>query len=146
VAGVEPEELMVRHATARTRRFIAGGRLQLVMGRSSDLSSFPDDGFDKACAVDVVYFWSQPERDLREILRVLRPGGRLVLGYAPRTDRARSQEADIARPTAQVEDWLGRAGFNEITSVECHDDARGAVMSWTQAAKPSRSPRTRTTK
>jgi SAM-dependent methyltransferase len=139
VAGVEPEELMRRHAMARTRRFIERGRLRLVGGLSSDLSSFPDGAFDKACAVDVVYFWRRPADDLAEIRRVLRPGGRLLLGYVSSGRRPAASAADIVRSTGEVEGWLREAGFSGVSSALCPGGAARGSMSWTHATRPERS-------
>jgi SAM-dependent methyltransferase len=81
VAGVDPSELMLRHAAARNRRAIAQGRAAVFAGSTRDLGRFADARFDRAYGTHVVYFWSDPARDLAEIARVLRPGGRLVLGF-----------------------------------------------------------------
>ena len=40
---------------------------------------FPDASFDAVLCVNVVYFWENPAAHLREILRVLRPGGMLCI-------------------------------------------------------------------
>jgi ubiquinone/menaquinone biosynthesis C-methylase UbiE len=42
---------------------------------------FPDASFERVLCVNTIYFWPDPARALREIHRVLKPGGRLVLGY-----------------------------------------------------------------
>lgn len=45
---------------------------------------FADGTFDLVFGINVVYFWDKPETELREIRRVMKPGGRLVLGYRPK--------------------------------------------------------------
>jgi len=50
---------------------------------------FEDARFDAAFAVNVVYFWPDPLAMCREIARVLRPGGRLALGFLDAADLAR---------------------------------------------------------
>jgi SAM-dependent methyltransferase len=44
--------------------------------------------FDAAFSVHTIYFWSEPAAALGEIRRVLRPGGRFVLGMRERSDAA----------------------------------------------------------
>lgn len=45
---------------------------------------FTDAVFDAVLGVNVVYFWNEPKRELGEILRVMKPGASLVLGYRPK--------------------------------------------------------------
>ena len=83
LAGIDPSEVMVRLARRRLRRWIEAGRAEVSLAESSSLP-YPDARFDAALAVHVLYFWKDAIGDLREIRRVLRPGGRLLLGYRPR--------------------------------------------------------------
>ena len=82
---------------------------------------YPDECFDAAFAVHVVYFWSDPVPELREILRTLRPGGRLLLGYRPRDAQAlASLPASVyaLRAAGEIEAALAEAGFAEPRSIE----------------------------
>jgi SAM-dependent methyltransferase len=109
VVGIDPSPLMVQHARHRNRAWIAAGRAEVSHGASSDLSAFADGSFDHVLGVHVVCFWRQPLRDLAEVRRVLRPGGRLLLGFRPGTT---DDEPDTARvPASRVASWLHVAGF-----------------------------------
>lgn len=73
--GVEVSDAMI--AVVRER---AGGSHDLHRADAAALP-FPDGSFDAVLCVNTIYFWPEPDRVLREMHRVLRPGGRLVLGY-----------------------------------------------------------------
>ena len=118
VAGIDPSDVMVRLATRRLRREMASGRAQIEQGEAAQMP-FGDSRFDAVLAVHVIYFWPEPERELREIRRVLRPGGRLLLGFRPRN--AASVAAVPAsvytlRPVEAVAQALEDAGFEDVHS------------------------------
>ncbi len=74
VAGIDFSQEMVRSAIARNQAHVAAGRLRLQLG-SSDRLPFADGTFDKVFCINVIYFWESPADHLREIHRVLKPGG-----------------------------------------------------------------------
>src|SRR5258708_33517775 len=59
---------------------VALSRLELRVAGSAALR-WPDATFDKAFLVHTLYFRSEPEKDLRELRRVLKPAGALILGF-----------------------------------------------------------------
>lgn len=126
VVGVEPAPAMVRHAARRNAHFVSRGRVELRAGSSADLSAWPDGAFDKVYGVHVTYFWAEPERDLREVARVLRPGGLLVLGYWP--DESAPPRTRLRRLEAQ----LRAAGMNDVRSERVAGDA---PLAWTRARR-----------
>jgi SAM-dependent methyltransferase len=132
VTGIDPSDLMVRHARFRNRRFVERGVLDLRCGVSSDLSAWPAARFDKIYGLHVVYFWRTPERDLAEIRRVLRPGGRLVLGFCPQAGPARATERARCE-VSRVEAWLHSAGFDAIKG-RCDWDG-GQPLAWLSAIR-----------
>jgi len=128
--GIDPSELMVRHARARNRRWIALGRANVGVGHSGDLSAYADGRFDKVYGTHVVYFWREPQRDLAEIRRVLRPGGRLLLGFFP----ADGGEVTSARfPAERAGQLLEAAGFEDLR-VE-RRAAGGRTLVWLRATR-----------
>jgi ubiquinone/menaquinone biosynthesis C-methylase UbiE len=78
VAGIDISESMVRRGRAKFREFVSTGRVEL---KRADASQIPYETgyFDKACSVMAVFFWREPVACLKEINRVLKGGGRMVL-------------------------------------------------------------------
>ncbi|HEX5066172.1 MAG TPA: class I SAM-dependent methyltransferase [Myxococcota bacterium] len=116
VAGVDPSDVMVGVARRRLRRAIAAGRAEVALG-SGEALPHPAARFDAAFAVHVVYFWREPQADLQELRRVLRPGGRLLLGYKPRDEKtlaALPASVYTLRKVEEIEALLADAGFGEI--------------------------------
>jgi ubiquinone/menaquinone biosynthesis C-methylase UbiE len=81
--GFDISDTMVADATAFNGDAVRQGRVTLVNGTSS---AIPADAktFDKALALNTIYFWTNPVADLRELRRVLRENARLVLGTVER--------------------------------------------------------------
>lgn len=82
VAGVDPSREMLRQATARNRAAIREGRVRLVSG-GADALPFEDAAFDAVYSVNTAFFWSDLEGGCREIARVLRAPGRVVVALQP---------------------------------------------------------------
>ena len=45
---------------------------------------FPDQSFDYVFTANTIYFWSRPEECIKEIARVLKPGGLCYILYRPK--------------------------------------------------------------
>ncbi len=136
LAGVDASDVMVGVARKRMRRWIDAGHAQVSLASSAAIPH-PDGRFDAALAVHVVYFWSEPRDDLAEIRRVLRPGGRLLLGYRPRDEHtvaALPATVYALRTADEIEKLLDESGFVEIRStVHAIGSARCV---FTQARQP----------
>jgi SAM-dependent methyltransferase len=78
VSGVDYSETSVAVARQVNAAAIAAGRVTIEQASVSRLP-FPDGTFDLVSAVETHYYWPEPVDDLREIRRVLKPGGRVVL-------------------------------------------------------------------
>jgi ubiquinone/menaquinone biosynthesis C-methylase UbiE len=78
VHGIDHSEASVAVARETNERWIEMGRVDIRQGSVSHLP-FADNMFDLATAVETHYFWPDLPGDMREVLRVLKPGGRLIM-------------------------------------------------------------------
>jgi len=120
VAGIDPSDVMVRLAARRVRREINLGRAEVRLGEAARLP-YQNDRFDAVLAVHVLYFWPEPTIELREIRRVLRIGGTLVLGFRPDGPEARSSLPGSVyhlRSIREVEKSVRETGFEAVRVVE----------------------------
>jgi arsenite methyltransferase len=79
VHGIELSDDMLRRAKARFTRDLQSGRLRLHRGSLTELP-FGDASFDAVITINTVYFITGIEAACAELARVLRPGGRVVVG------------------------------------------------------------------
>jgi ubiquinone/menaquinone biosynthesis C-methylase UbiE len=78
VAGVDFSQTMLEQATRCNAAAIDEGLVELCLGDATALL-YPENTFHKAFATNVIYFWRDPLANLRELHRVMKPGGRLAL-------------------------------------------------------------------
>jgi ubiquinone/menaquinone biosynthesis C-methylase UbiE len=107
VAGVDQSPEMVRQASVRNAEAIGSGRVDLRRG-SADALPVPDEIFDKAVAVNSMQAWPDAASGLREMRRVLKPGGNIALGFTPYSGQSRHG----------ITDALTAAGFTKARMVE----------------------------
>jgi ubiquinone/menaquinone biosynthesis C-methylase UbiE len=110
IYGIDHSEVMVRQASKRNAAAIRAKRVELLHTSVDRLPSF-DKPLDTIVAVNSVGFWPDPTRQLGELRRLLRPGGRIALASQPRSVGATADTT--ARAGRDLQDRLTRAGFSE---------------------------------
>jgi len=109
IAGVDQSVEMVEQATARNAETIAHGRVSLQRG-SVERLRFADGTFDRALAINSMQTWPDAIGGLREVHRVLKPGGALALGFTRHS----------GQPKRGLAETLMSAGFTAVSVLE-HD-------------------------
>ena len=116
VAGVDHSPLMVRKAAARVAGALREGRIDLRHA-SAEALPFADGRFTRAMALNSLQCWPSAEAGLREIHRVLAPGGRLALGQRLRKEGAgrfdRSRFGMTEERLAALVTTLASVGFRD---------------------------------
>lgn len=137
VAGVDFSETMVRAASERNADAIKAERADLRYGEASQLP-FADASFDKAFSIHGLYFWSNPLEVLRELYRVLKPGGLLVLTVLPKDKWGPNPEGsalEYGTPECtpyygrEIEQMLAQAGFTTTRITSDPDPSRPSSYS-----------------
>ena len=107
VAGIDQSREMVEQARARNTPGLRSGHVDPRCGSVESLP-FDDNSFDKALAINSMQVWPDAVPGLREIWRVMKPGGKIALGFTPYS----------GQPNRGFEATLIAAGFTKAQVVE----------------------------
>ena len=137
--GIDASDVMLRIAIRRNKSLLRQGRVRLERASSDDLP-FAAETFDKVMAIHTLYFWQPAAPHLESIARVLKAGGRFVLGFRPAEDGVFNARFPASvytfRTTVEVETLLAAAGL-EIVDAR-RRDIPGNSMVWLVAERTRR--------
>lgn len=103
VSGVDYSREMVDLARKRNAAAIDSGHVDLQYGPAEDLP-YGNGTFDVAFSINSMQVWPDAVAGLQEIRRVLKPRGRVALGFTPIAGQSRDDLRSL----------LSRARFDEI--------------------------------
>ncbi|MDK2980138.1 MAG: hypothetical protein PWQ55_485 [Chloroflexota bacterium] len=81
VYGIDYAKRSVASSKRTNRARIRRGQVDIRLGSVSELP-YEDNTFDLVTAFETYFFWPDLPADLREVQRVLKPGGHLLIGAA----------------------------------------------------------------
>jgi ubiquinone/menaquinone biosynthesis C-methylase UbiE len=110
VAGIDLSDTMVAQASKRNTAAIRSGRVILQQGSESPLP-FENNKFNKVFAVNSMQFWSNPMAGQQEVMRVLKPAGRIAITIQPMWAKTEQEVQIVAE---QLISQLKRVGFKQV--------------------------------
>jgi ubiquinone/menaquinone biosynthesis C-methylase UbiE len=115
VAGIDHSRTMVQAASKRNAVAIRSGRMELKHGDVSALP-YPDESFDTAFSLHSIYFWGKPVDCLKELRRVLKPGGLLAITIQPKDKWEQTVDSNIMTLYfgSDVASLFSEAGYRNI--------------------------------
>jgi ubiquinone/menaquinone biosynthesis C-methylase UbiE len=121
VYGIDYSEVSVAVSTGKNKRLIDAGRVK-ILHASVDSMPFPDDMFNLVIAVESCHFWPDLINNLKEVRRVLKPGGSVIIvNGIYRDERFEKRNSKVARMgdfTCHLPDefrvFLKDAGYSSI--------------------------------
>lgn len=133
VYGVDYSDASVTASRKTNQQWIAFGRVEIRHGAVSRLP-FADRMFDVVTAVETHYYWPDLPRDMREVWRVMKPGGTLIIiaesykgfrgGKLDRTFERVEQVTGFTYAYLSVDEHrelFSRAGFSDVQVFEERD-------------------------
>ncbi len=118
--GVDFSPTMVETARQLNDKFIKDGVVGFKQASIEDLP-FPDNFFDCISTTNTLYFWPQPEENIEELQRVLKPNGKLLIAYRSKeflNELELAQHGFEKYEQNAVEKLMIDAGFGKVSTQE----------------------------
>lgn len=114
--GADYSPTMVNDSIHLNRAFIDDGSARFLQA-SIDSLPFNEDSFDRITTTNTIYFWPDPARNALELLRILKPGGMLMIAYRSKSFLDNIEFAKhgfMKYDTKDVERLLIKSGYHNI--------------------------------
>jgi len=119
IAGIDHSEDMVKLASYINRKLVELGKAEFKHGYASSLP-WNDHEFTVVAAIETFFFINETDKTLKEIFRVLKPGGRLIIEMGYNKDDELDHKKHIKKmglklySGEEMKELLKKAGFNDI--------------------------------
>jgi len=120
VAGIDCSEDMVKLASSINKELVKSGKVEFRQGEVSALP-WKDSEFSVVVGIETFYFWPEPEKALKEIHRILIPGGRLVIEMGYNKDDGKDHAKDVEKHDLrlyngeELKRLLHYSGFDDVS-------------------------------
>ena len=112
IAGIDHSEIMLEQASRRNKEQIDNAKVKLECGTVWDLI-YPENYFDTIYGSNVHFFWKNPTEEFRQLVTMLKPGGRLVMVFQPRLTKEKMDD-DVKQVAYNTKQQYEEVGLTNI--------------------------------
>ena len=119
ISGIDHSDDMVKLASNINRKLVESGKAEFKQGYATKLP-WANNEFTVVAAIEVFFFLNETEKTLKEIFRILKPGGRLIIEMAYNKDDGVDHKRHIKKMNLklysgeEMKKLLKKARFNDI--------------------------------
>jgi len=119
IAGIDHSDDMVKLASDINREHVESGKAEFKHGSASSLP-WADNEFTIVASIEVFFSVNEPDKAIKEIYRVLKPGGRVVIEMGFNKDDGVDHTKYIKKlglklySGEEMKNLLKKAGLNDI--------------------------------
>lgn len=116
--GLDFSQTMIDEATKLNQAFMESGQVSFINGSIEKLP-FEDNSMDCITTTNTIYFWPNLEANAKELFRVLKPKGKLLIGYRSQElmDKISFTKHNFEKYSQQeVELLLKTTGFQKVST------------------------------
>jgi len=120
IEGIDFSPTMVKIAQRRNKKSMAKGIVKIVEDNFEDIT-YAKENFTKACSVNILYFWNNPESTVKKVFEVLKPGAQFVVAFEDINQlKQRKLSDDVFQlyTVSAVKKLLTNAGFLNGVRIE----------------------------
>lgn len=114
--GFDFSQTMINEASLINDEFIDENKVSFKLGSIEDLP-FEDNSIDYITTTNTVYFWPNIKANSKELIRVLKPAGKLLIGYRAKEimDKVELTKFGFNKYTqSEIENYLIKSGFQDV--------------------------------
>jgi ubiquinone/menaquinone biosynthesis C-methylase UbiE len=129
IRGVDPSPEMCDQASRRNRKAMRAGRVRFTLG-TADRTGLPDASVDRVVSVNNLAIWPDLEAAARELHRIVRPGGTVVIAWHGGTKPSRVvksmslAEDELTRIEQTLRNHFPEVGRHQLTSLDVFEAVR----------------------
>lgn len=121
--GADFSPTMVKEAQEINIELVKSGSVNFIEASIEKLP-FYNNSFHSITTTNTLYFWPNPQANLKELLRILKPDGKLVIGYRGKEFMENieiSKHGFTKYRNEEVEKLLSQNGFKDVKTIEINE-------------------------